>query len=347
MIEKKKVKIKSKYIILAVLLVALLAAFFVYGPYLFDKYGIAQENKEVRFQITQDNQNDVPYCLYNEGVIKSVNLFKNYMLQEYGSTFEYQNGIYMLNCNMSYKTLGQKLQKPDKTNLKITIPEGKNAYQIAQILEKNGACSAKEFIAALSEKYEYDFLSSIDNKEKRPYVLEGYLYPATYEIEEGKNAKDIVNMMLSAMGLRLDESFRAQCEQQQLSIDQVLTMASIIEKESSGTPAEMTKVSAVFWNRLNHPQAQNTPTLGSDPTVHYADMLECQGYDKAIWKGYSTYSCTGLPTGPICSPSESAIQAALHPDEHPYYFFFSDKFEQFYYFETYEQFMQGRKEKGV
>ncbi|MBR2590127.1 MAG: endolytic transglycosylase MltG [Clostridia bacterium] len=343
MFEKKKSK-KGKIIIILLVLALLIVAFFVYKPYLFDKYGIAQEDKAVRLEINDDNKNDIPYCLYQEGVITSVNLFKNYMNSEYGSTFEYQTGVYNLNANMSYKVLGLKLQQPDKTNLKVTIPEGKNAYQIAQILEQSGACTAKEFIDSLSQSYDYDFLSAIDNKEMRPYVLEGYLFPATYEIKEDMKASDITNMMLSAMQLRLDESFRAQCEQKNLSIDDVLTMASIIEKESGGSPAEMSKVSAVFWNRLNNPQAQNTPHLGSDPTVHYADMLEEQGYDKKIWKAYSTYSCIGLPTGPICSASEGAIKAALEPDEHAYYYFFTDKFENFYYFETYEQFQAKWKE---
>ena len=344
MYQSNKNKINIKIIVLIIVLALIAAAFFIYRPYLFDKYGIAQKDKPVTFEINEDNKSDIPYCLYQEDVITSVNLFKNYMENEYGSTFEYKTGIYNINANMSYKELGQKLQKPDKTNLKVTIPEGKNAYEIAGILEKNGACSAKDFIAALKDNYDYDFLSAIDNKEKRPYVLEGYLFPATYEISEGTTAKDIVDMMLSAMQLRLDESFRAQCEQKNLSIDDVLTMASIIEKESSGSPAEMSKVSAVFWNRLNHPKAQNTPQLGSDPTVHYADMLEEQGYEKNIWKGYSTYSCVGLPTGPICSPGESAIKAALEPDTHPYYFFFTDKHENFYYFETYAQFQAKWKE---
>lgn len=344
MYKNKEKRKKGKIILILVIILGLLAAFLIYRPYLFDQFGIAQPDKAVEFEINEDNKNDVPYCLYREGVITSVNLFKNYMEGHYGSTFEYQTGIYRLNANMSYKELGAKLQSPDKTKLKVTIPEGKNAYQIASILEKSGACTAKEFIAALSEKYDYDFLSSIENSSMRPYVLEGYLFPATYEISEEDSARDIVNMMLSAMQLRLDESFRAQCEQKNLSIDEVLTMASIIEKESSGTPAEMSKVSAVFWNRLNHPDKHNTPHLGSDPTVHYADMLEEQGYDKSVWKGYSTYSCNGLPTGPICSPSESAIVAALEPDEHEYYFFFTDKFEKFYYFETYEQFQAKWKE---
>ena len=344
MFNTKRKSKKGKWIVILVIIALLVAAFLIYRPYLFDKYGIGQEDKAVTFEISEDNKNDVPYCLYKDGVITSVNLFKNYMSSEYGSNYEYKIGIYNLNANMSYKQLGQKLQTPDKTNLKVTIPEGKNAYEIAEIFEKSGACKSKDFLAALNEKYDYDFLSAIDNKQSRPYVLEGYLFPATYDIKEGMSAYEIVDMMLIAMGLRLDEGFRAQCEKKNLSIDDVLTMASIIEKESSGSPAEMSKVSAVFWNRLNHPEAQNTPNLGSDPTVHYADMLEKQGYDKKIWKGYSTYSCVGLPTGPICSPGESAIQAALEPDTHEYYYFFTDKFEKFYYFETYAQFQAKWKE---
>ena len=345
--DKKKKRIPKLLIVVLIILFILGVLFALYYPYLFDKYGIRQEDKAVTFEITDDNKNDVPYCLYQEGVIKSVNLFKNYIEDSYGSNFTYTNGTYYLNANMSYKVLGSKLQAPDVQAKRLSIPEGKNVYEIAALFEEADICTAEQFIAACAEEYDYDFLKEISHKEKRPFVLEGYLFPATYEIKEGLSAHDAVDMLLSAMSLRLDEAFVSECEQKGLSIDEVLTMASIIEKESSGSPAEMSKVSAVFWNRVNHPQAQNTPTLGSDPTVHYADLLEELGYPESIWKGYSTYSCVGLPTGPICSPSESAIQAALHPDEHPYYFFFTDKNEKFYYFETYAQFLQGRKEKGV
>ena len=347
MYQKKKKKAPKILVIFLVVLLVGAALFLVYRPYLFDKYGIKQENKEVSFEINDDNKNDIPYCLYQDGIIKSVNLFKSYMEGKYGTTFEYQKGIYLLNANMSYKTLGEKLQAPDVQNLSVTIPEGKNAFQIAEILEEKGACSAEAFIKALGDEYDYDFLDEIDHRAQRPYVLEGYLFPATYEISEGTSAHDIADMMLGAMALRIDEEFLATCESKDISVDDVLTMASIIEKESGGSPAEMSKVSAVFWNRLLHPDKQNTPSLGSDPTVHYADMLEEQGYKKSIWKAYSTYSCVGLPTGPICSPGESAIKAALSPDAHEYYFFFTDKDENFYYFETYEQFMKARKEKGV
>ena len=345
--NKSNKKGKKLFIVLIAFFMLALALFLVYRPYLFDKYGIKQEDKPISFTINEDNKNDIPYCLYQEGVIKSVNLFKNYMTDTYGSNFTYISGTYNINANMSYKTLGEALQEPDIEQLKITIPEGKNAYETAAIFEENGVCSSKDFIAALSDDYDYDFLDDIDNKELRPFVLEGYLFPATYEIEDGKSAHEIVDMLLSAMSLRINDEFINECKEKNVSVDDILTMASIIEKESSGSPAEMSKVSAVFWNRLKYPYEQNTPTLGSDPTVHYADLLEKLGYDESIWKKYSTYSCTGLPTGPICSPSESAIKAALNPDEHKYFFFFTDKKENFYYFETYEKFLKGRKDIGV
>ena len=341
---KKKSKKLKVFIIVVIIAAVICGAYFYYSPYMFDKYGIKQENKQVNFEISDDNSGDVPYCLYKEGVIKSVNLFKKYMSDHYGTNFTYQNGIYHLNANMSYKQLGEKFQSPDASAKSVTFPEGKNCKEIAKILEENGICSAKDFIKALDDDYDYDFLDEIDNAENRPYKLEGYLYPATYEFVEGVTAHEAVDMMLSAMKLRLEDGILEECKKKNISIDDILTMASIIEKESSGSPAEMSKVSSVFWNRLNNPNAQNTPTLGSDPTVHYANMLEKEGYDESVWKGYSTYSAPGLPTGPICSPSDIAIKAALEPQQSDYYFFFTDKNEKFYYFKTYEQFQKKWKE---
>ena len=338
--KKKSNKTKIAIIIILVLAIAC-GAYFYYSPYMFDKYGIKQADKAVNFEINDDNINDVPYCLYKQGVIKSVNLFKKYMSDAYGTNYTYTKGIYKINANMSYKQLGEKLQKPDSVAATVTIPEGKNCYEISKILEQNDICSSKDFIKALNDKYDYDFLGEINNSENRPYKLEGYLYPATYEIVEGTTAHEVVDMMLNAMQLRLDDGILEECESKNISIDDVLNMASIVEKEASGYPADMGNVAGVFWNRLNNPGAQNTPTLGSDPTVHYANMLEKQGYDESIWKGYSTYSTQGLPTGPICSPSDIAIKAALEPEKSDYYFFFTDKNGTFHYFKTYEEFQKG------
>lgn len=345
--ENKKKKKKIRLIIFLVVIVALLAAaFFMYKPYLDDKNGKNQTDKSITFEVDETNKSDVPYCLYKKGVIKSVNLFKNYMDKTYGTNFEYQIGFYNINSNMSYNRLGSKFQKPDSVVTKVCIPEGKTAYDIAQIMEDNGLCTAKQFLSALGDNYNYSFLSSIDNTDKRPYKLEGYLFPATYEIKQGTSAHDIIDMMLSAMSLRVTDDIISQCQNKNISVDEMLTMASIIEKECSGYPDEMSKVSSVFWNRLNNPSAQGTPHLGSDPTVKYADMLEEQGYAKNIWKAYSTYSCTGLPTGPICSPSEDAIKASLNPTESDYYYFFTDKNETFYYFATYKEFQSAWEKLG-
>ena len=342
MYNKRKNSNKSKKIIIVLVLLAVFGAVcFYYGPYMLDKYGINQPDNAVVFEINDDNINDVPYCLYKQGVIKSVNLFKKYIADSYGTKKIKKKGIYKINSNMSYKQLGEKLQKPDSVAKTVTIPEGKNCYEISMILEENGVCSSNDFIKALNDKYDYEFLSEIKNSEQRPYKLEGYLYPATYEIVDGTTAHEIVDMMLGAMKLRLDDGILEQCESKNISIDDILNMAAIVEKEASGYPADMGKVSGVFWNRINNPGAQNTPTLGSDPTVHYANMLEKQGFEESIWKGYSTYSALGLPTGPICSPSDVAIKAALEPEKSDYYYFFTDKNGTFHYFKTYEEFQQG------
>ena len=342
MYKREKKSSKTKRIIIVLLLLAVICAVcFYYSPYVFDKYGIKQPDKSISFEINDDNINDVPYCLSQEGIIKSVNLFKKYMSDTYGTNYTYTKGIYKINANMSYKQLGEKFQKPDSVAATVTIPEGKNCYEISKILEQKGLCSSKDFIKALNDKYDYDFLSEIENADKRAYKLEGYLYPATYEIVEGSTAHEIVDMMLNAMKLRLDDGIAEECENKNISIDDILNMAAIVEKESSGYPADMSKVAGVFWNRLNNPGAQNTPTLGSDPTVHYANMLEKQGFDESIWKGYSTYSAQGLPTGPICSPSDVAIKAALNPEKSNYYYFFTDKNGTFHYFKTYEEFQKG------
>ncbi len=344
MYRTKRKSNKTKKIIIVIILLAAIAAFCLYySPYVFDKYGIKQPNKAISFEINDDNINDVPYCLSKEGIIKSVNLFKKYMSDTYGTNYTYTKGIYKINANMSYKQLGEKFQKPDSVAATVVIPEGKNCYEISKILEQNGICSSKDFIKALNDKYDYEFLSEIKNPEQRPYKLEGYLYPASYEIVEGSSAHDVIDMMLNAMQLRLEDGILEECESKGVSIDDVLTMASIVEKEASGYPADMGKVAGVFWNRLNNPTAQNTPTLGSDPTVHYADLLEKQGYEESIWKAYSTYSTQGLPTGPICSPSDIAIKAALEPETSEYYYFFTDKNGVFHYFKTYEEFQKGWK----
>ena len=282
MYRTKRKSNKTKKIIIVIILLAAIAAFCLYySPYVFDKYGIKQPNKAISFEINDDNINDVPYCLSKEGIIKSVNLFKKYMSDTYGTNYTYTKGIYKINANMSYKQLGEKFQKPDSVAATVVIPEGKNCYEISKILEQNGICSSKDFIKALNDKYDYEFLSEIKNPEQRPYKLEGYLYPASYEIVEGSSAHDVIDMMLNAMQLRLEDGILEECESKGVSIDDVLTMASIVEKEASGYPADMGKVAGVFWNRLNNPTAQNTPTLGSDPTVHYADLLEKHKQNKA------------------------------------------------------------------
>ena len=146
---------------------------------------------------------------------------------------------------------------------------------------------------------------------ERKYLLEGYLAPNTYEIYANAAPADVLKKLLSQTDAVLTPEWQQRADDLGMSIDQVLTLASMIEKEAK--TADFTKVSAVFHNRL-----KANMKLGSDVTVHYITgvrRMALRDSDLAIDSPYNTYKYAGLPLGPICNPSADAIQAALYPDE--------------------------------
>ena len=147
--------------------------------------------------------------------------------------------------------------------------------------------------------------------EKRKYVLEGYLAPNTYEVYVSATEEEIVKKLLSQTETVFTEENQARAEELGLNMDQVLTLASLIEKEAKAS--DFTKVSAVFHNRL-----KENMKLESDVTVHYITgvrKMSLSDSDLNTDSPYNTYRVTGLPLGPICNPSADAIRAALYPDE--------------------------------
>ncbi len=333
----------KKFLVVFLLLILTAGAvtgYVVYKPYSDDKNGKNQEDNEINFSVSEgEGYWTVAENMQSQGIIKSAKMFVKFMQKTYGSDFSYQAGTYIINSNMPFDELGKHMQEPDYKYISVTIPEGFRIVDIAERLQELGLCAKQDFINAQNnDDFDYDFISSIDNPEQRGYRLEGYLFPATYTIKEGTSAHDIIDEMLKTTDEYITSDIYAACKKLGISIDDALCMASILEKEAGGAPEEIKKVSSVFWNRLNNPYEFGTPTLGSDPTVQYADMLEDNGFSKAIWKSYSTYSTSGLPTGPICSPGLTAIQAAVSPETTDYYFFFTDKNGNFYYFQTNSEF---------
>jgi UPF0755 protein len=175
--------------------------------------------------------------------------------------------------------------------------------------------------------------------DDRIYRLEGYLFPDTYQFYKASSEWTIVNKMLKRFTQIFKKDHRDQCAALGYTVDEVVTLASMIEKEA-GRPSEFFNVSSVFHNRLNN--KWNFPKLESDATVVYVvshEMGERTAITAADLKKdtpYNTYLYDGLPPSPIANPSASAMLAALLPQETKYYFFIANKGVT-YYSETKEQ----------
>ncbi|MDD4503343.1 MAG: endolytic transglycosylase MltG [Clostridiaceae bacterium] len=202
--------------------------------------------------------------------------------------------------------------------VKFTIPEGYNLAQIVEKLDSLGVVSQESIQTALkAESYEYDFIEQIPDREKR---LEGYLFPDTYEIYNDTTAEAIIDKLLGRFNDVFTGEYRNRAKELNMTIDQVITLASIIEREAK-LDSERKTISAVFHNRL-----KKNIMLQSCATVQYLfkEQKEVLTYkDLEIESPYNTYKHAGLPPGPIASPGMKAIEAALYPENVDYLYFFA------------------------
>lgn len=208
----------------------------------------------------------------------------------------------------------------------ITIPEGKNFYEIAQILESAQITDAKSFI-----KLAKDPNLKMELGLEGP-TLEGYLYPETYKFAKGTDAKSVIIAMTSLFKRKTKD---LNWSNSKLSPHEVLTLASIVEKET-GAKFERKTIAGVFLNRL-----QKRMRLQSDPTTIYGIWEEFNGnlQKKHLLEKtpYNTYKIPALPPGPICNPGEEAIKAVLNPSSHKYLYFVSKNDGTHEFTETYKQ----------
>ncbi len=238
----------------------------------------------------------------------------------------YLKGDYVLSKNMGIeKMLLQCMNIQRQETVEVSVPEGYNVVQIGETLEKNKVCSQEDFLKACSKTdYDFEFLQNIDNADSRYAALEGYLYPDTYEFYVGQDAESVVKKMLSNFQSKWTDEYEERAEEINMTMDQVLTMASIVQKEDSKA-SNMAYISSVFYNRLN---SSNFPTLQSDATVNYVKEYIKPQVTESEYNTYldlySTYNCKGLPIGAICNPGNDAIKAVLWPQTTSYYFFAHD-----------------------
>tara|TARA_B100000029_G_scaffold515946_1_gene625705 strand:- start:1682 stop:2806 length:1125 start_codon:yes stop_codon:yes gene_type:complete len=221
--------------------------------------------------------------------------------------------------------------QPSIPGLVITFPEGLRFEEMATIVEDSGFAKADDFLTAIeNSKVPEEFKASFPENT----TLQGYLFPDTYEIALDATPEDLVKLMLDTLILRFSTDIILTATKNNLNTHEVLTLASIIEREAV-LPSERKMISSVFHNRL-----RDGTTLGADPTVQYAiaeiipDSVEIWGWwkpgyeititDLEIDSPYNTRIYPGLPPGPISNPGLASIIAAVEPDKTDYYFFVRD-----------------------
>ena len=279
-----------------------------------------EDPAEYSFEISSgDSLNRVASNLEKAGLIRSRSVFK-YYCDFAGMAQKIQTGTYSLTKGMTMTEIADRLTTGDGNPIvrNITLIPGETVEEFAAKLARDGVLENTDaFLAACRDGKafrEYYYISDVlasGQPEKRKYVLEGYLAPDTYEVYVSATEEEIIRKLLSQTEAVFPAEYQERAEALGLTMDEVLTLASLIEKEAKKT--DFARVSAVFHNRL-----QAKMKLESDVTIHYitgVPKMALAESDLKVSSPYNTYQVAGLPLGPICNPSPAAIQAALYPDE--------------------------------
>lgn len=348
--KKKKVKRTVFRIIGSIFVIALIFAVSIgialtIISFATDMLGIKGTDIVVTIDIPAGSTtNDIAELLKENDIIKYPLFFKAFVkLNGSGGSFYYEEHDFK--GSMSYQSIISELQsyKDRREVVDVMFKEGIRLVDAANILEEKGVCDADDFLEAFNTNTSiggdsYNFNLSIDNEALKLFQMEGYLFPDTYTFYIGSTCRedfDNVSYTIDKIKKNYNNKMNAlieRIEELDMSIDDVMTLASVIQAEA-GNIEDMEKVSSVFWNRLN---SDEFPMLQSDPTSKYVREVISEYTDnQEMMIAYDTYQGNGLPPGPICNPGLDAIKAALYPADTEYYFFCSNiNTREFYYAKT-------------
>ncbi len=339
----KKAKPSLIAFVVAAIVIASCLGFYAYTKINDDINGKNQSDSKYTLEITKnDFQYEVSEKLAQNGMVISASAWSNWMDKHYPK-FEYTNGEYYMTADMSYEEIVNKLNNPDISHktVKVCVPEGTNAMQISKLMEENGICSADDFLSACKKAgdYDYAFLSSVPDSDLIGYQLEGFLFPATYDVGLNTPAKQVVSMMLDAFGEHLTADMTRFCEENNMTLYQLLILASVVQEEAFGVSSAK-NIASVFINRLN-----KGVKLQSDVTYFYArDLRDDYGFSQQVYDAYYTYRCDALPVGPISNSGDDIIDATVNAPTTDYMYFFSDLQKEFHFAKTAEEFVQLQKQ---
>ena len=286
--------------------------------------------------------------LKEAGVIRSAYLFRWYV-GEKGAAGKLQYGDFVLQTSaISYDAIIATLSQYAKAEtVRVTIPEGTTAIAIAQKMESAGLCTAEEFLKEANEGdfSAYTFWQYVPEDKDAPnrfMKCEGYLFPDTYEFFVNEDPSHAICRLLDNFSQRMDDELMTQVEESGYSLEEILIIASLIEKETDGK--DRTNIASVIYNRLNN-VGETYHKLEIDAAViyglgyangeNYAGPLTQADLDKDT--PYNLRMHEGLPPTPICNPGLASIRAALEPADTNYYFYALGKDGVHHFFKTYRE----------
>ena len=308
--------LKTKVIFLFVLLTVVLLFFFYYQIY-FSGNSFCRE--EIIFSVSRgDDFREIGKKLEETGLIKNSFLFEFYALLS-GKFRNFQAGSYYFCSNKSVVDIADTMYLGKTVQKKLTIIEGWNLEDIADYLEGLEIVDKDDF---LKKTKSFEFDNSFSFLEDRPEnaSLEGYLFPDTYFLPYDVDKNSIIKILLSNFDNKLGDDLREKIKNQEKSIFEIITIASLIEKEVR-TFEDKKLVSGIIRKRLNIGMP-----LQIDATVSYITgrkTTKISITETQIDSPYNTYKYRGLPIGPICNPGLESIKAAVFPEETEYLFYLS------------------------
>lgn len=362
---------KTVWLVLLCLISALLARYAIVG--INDMLAVGRSEETVQIEVPERSSLDtIARILKENKVINEKGFFKLYA-RVTKSSKKFLPGLYELRTNMDYQEILNHIK--NQSNIKdiseITITEGMNALEIAEILEKNHICAKDDFLTVCKSgdfDANYDFIRQIDNSSERIYKLEGYLFPDTYKFYKGEKPKAVIGKLLSNCRKKIINknkiegygdkiSIKELAEQKGISQDKLINIAALIQAEAANKD-DMYKVSSVIYNRLKTLEGSKVNEFGEfslgtlriDSTTYYPYRNKAalpKEYSKSYKSTYDTYSSEGLPPGPICNPGIDAIMAALNPAQTDFYYYCHSASGEAFYAKTNDAHIANLKKAGL
>ncbi len=304
----------------------------------------AASDKEVSISIPLGaSLSSIAQTLEEKGLVKNAMLFKYYV--KYKGEGHFQAGEYVLSPSMTSDDIMDALKEGKVTSIvnhRISIPEGYQLTQIAEVIAKETNRSAEEVLAALNDE---TFVKEMMKKhpslvteavfgENVRYPLEGYLYPATYDVVNPSEPVEKIAEEMIAKTEEVVQRYADQIKSSGLTVHEFLTFSSLVEEEATGK-TDRRKIASVFYNRMK----AGMP-LQTDPTVLYAQGTHKDRVlyeDLEVDSPYNTYQVKGLTPGPIGNSGINSMEAVLKPEQTDFLYFLASPAGDVYYSRTLEE----------